>query len=113
MVNPVGTPLRGEVWLCAFAPPIGPHPAVVLTVNRIARPLSAVSLVLVTGTEGPEETHVPIGADCGVKKHPESYVNCTDLHTVDKVRLRRRLGLLSATELHSVENAIRMILGLN
>ena len=113
MVNPVGVPLRGEVWVCGFAQPIGPHPAVVLTVNRVAQPLSAVTVVLVTGTEGPEETHVSIGADCGVKKYPESYVNCTDLHTVDKARLRRRLGLLSATELRSVESNIRMILGLN
>ncbi|MEU5595586.1 hypothetical protein [Streptomyces sp. NPDC020298] len=48
---------------------------------------------MITGTSGPASTHVPVGPDCGVTTYDESYVNCTDLHTVDKPRLRRRLGL--------------------
>ncbi len=103
--------MRGEVWVCAV-PQIGPHPVVVLTANRIAAPLSAVTVVLVTGTAGPHVTHVPIGPDSGVRKYPESYVNCTDLHTVDKPRLRQRLGRLAPVEMRSVEAAVRQILGL-
>lgn len=105
------TPMRGEVWSCAV-PLAGPHPVVVLTVNRIAVPLSAVAVVVITGSAGPTVTHVPIGSECGVTKYPESYVNCTDLHSVDKPRLRRRLGRLAPAELRSVEAAIRTILGL-
>ena len=108
----VGSPLRGEVWGCALPAPIGPHPVVVLTVNRIAEPLSAVTVAVITGTSGPASTHVPVGPDCGVTKYDESYVNCTDLHTVDKPRLRRRLGLLTPSELRSVEDRLRVILGL-
>ena len=52
---------------------------VVLTVNRIAEPLSAVTVAVVTGTSGPSSTHVPIGPDCGVTRYDEFYVNCTDL----------------------------------
>jgi len=103
--------MRGEVWVCAV-PLVGPHPVVILTVNRIAAPLSAVTVVLVTGTAGPDVTHVRIGPDAGVKKYPESYVNCSDLHTVDKPRLRRRLGRLVPVEMRNVEAAIRQILGL-
>ena len=103
--------MRGEVWACAV-PPAGPHPVVILTVNRIAAPLSAITVVLVTGTAGPDATHVPIGPDAGVKKYPESYVNCSDLHTADKPRLRRRLGRLAPVEMRNVEAAIRQILGL-
>jgi mRNA interferase MazF len=103
--------MRGEVWACAV-PLVGPHPVVVLTVNRIAAPLSAVTVVLVTGSAGPDVTHVRIGPDAGVTKYPESYVNCADLHTVDKPRLRRRLGRLALAEMRSVESAIRRILGL-
>ncbi len=105
------TPMRGEVWACAV-PLVGPHPVVILTVNRIAAPLSAITVVLVTGTAGPEVTHVRVGPDAGVKKYPESYVNCSDLHTVDKPRLRRRLGRLALVEMRNVEAAIRQILGL-
>ncbi|MFG2794565.1 type II toxin-antitoxin system PemK/MazF family toxin [Streptomyces sp. NPDC048419] len=114
MVNP-GTALRGEVWICAFpAPPRGPgpHPAVVLTVNGIAEPLSAVTVAMITGTSGPSSTHVPVGPDSGLTKYAESYVNCTDIQTVGKSRLRRRRGLLSPGEMQHVEERIRVILGL-
>lgn len=104
--------LRGEVWGCALPSPIGPHPVVVLTVNRIAQPLAAVTVAVVTGTPGPESTHIPVGTDCGVSKYDESYVNCTDLHTVDKPRFRKRLGLLSPGEMQRVEDRVRVILGL-
>jgi mRNA interferase MazF len=103
--------MRGEVWVCAV-PMVGPHPVVVLTVNRIAEPLSAVTVAVVTGSAGPAATHVRIGPEAGVKKYDESYVNCTDLHTVDKPRLRRRLGRLAAAEIRSVESNLRRILGL-
>ncbi|WP_240528091.1 type II toxin-antitoxin system PemK/MazF family toxin [Streptomyces amritsarensis] len=105
--------MRGEVWGCVLPSPIGSHPVVVLTVNRIAEPLSAVTVAVVTGTSGPTSTHVPIGPECGVTKYDESYVNCTDLHTVDKSRLRRRLGLLDLSELQRVEDCVRVILGLS
>ncbi|MER6296230.1 type II toxin-antitoxin system PemK/MazF family toxin [Streptomyces althioticus] len=108
----VGSPLRGEVWGCALPAPTGPHPVVVLTVNRIAEPLPAVTVAVITGTSGPASTHVPVGPDCGVTKYDESYVDCTDLHTVDKPRLRRRLGLLAPSELRNVEERLRVILGL-
>lgn len=111
MVN-IGSALRGEVWGCALPSPMGPHPVVVLTVNRIAEPLSALTVAVITGTSGPTSTHVPIGRDCGVTRYDESYVNCTDLHTVDKPRLRRRLGLLDPSEMRHVEERVRVILGL-
>ena len=111
MVN-TGFALRGEVWGCALPGPIGPHPVVVLTVNRIAEPLPALTVAVITGTSGPASTHVPVGPDCGVTKYDESYVNCTDLHTVDKPRLRRRLGLLAPSEMRRVEECVRVILGL-
>lgn len=103
--------MRGEVWVCAV-PLVGPHPVVVLTANRIAATLSAVTVAVVTGTAGPESTHVRIGPDSGLTKYPESYVNCSDLHTVDKPRLRRRLGRLAPVEMRGVETGVRRMLGL-
>lgn len=103
--------MRGEVWACAV-PLVGPHPVVILTANRIATPLSAITVAVVTGTAGPEVTHVRIGPDSGLTKYLESYVNCSDLHTIDKPRLRRQLGRLAPAEMRSVETAVRQILGL-
>jgi mRNA interferase MazF len=106
-----GVALRGEVWVCALSGPAGPHPVVVLTVNRIAAPLSAVTVAVITGTAGPASTHVPVGSESGLKKYAE-FVNCTDVHTVAKQRLRRRLGLLAPAELRRVEDTLRLTLGL-
>nr|WP_281182201.1 type II toxin-antitoxin system PemK/MazF family toxin [Micromonospora mirobrigensis] len=100
------------MWVCAMPQPIGPHPALVLTANRIALPLSSVTVALVTGTAGPPATHVPVGREVGLTRYDQSYINCTDLHTVDKPRLRRRLGRLAPAELRHVEERIRQILGL-
>ena len=76
MVGP-GIALRGEVWVCAIPTPVGPHPVLILTTNRIAAPLSAVTVALITGTPGPPATHVPIGRDAGLTRHDESFVNCS------------------------------------
>jgi mRNA interferase MazF len=108
----VSSALRGEVWGCALPAPMGPHPVLVLTMNRLAEPLSAVTVALITGTAGPATTHVPVGPESGLTKYAESYVNCTDLHAVSKPRLRRRLGLLAAIELTRVEDTLRLVLGL-
>ncbi|RAJ44147.1 mRNA interferase MazF [Kitasatospora sp. SolWspMP-SS2h] len=105
--------LRGEVWICAKLPGrIGIHPVVVLTANRIAQPLSAVTVALITGTSGPPETRVALGADSGLMKYAESHVDCTSLHTVAKSSLRSRRGRLDIGELAAVERAVRRVIGL-
>jgi mRNA interferase MazF len=105
------TPLRGEVWAGAV-PAAGPHPVVVLTVNRIAEPLSSVTVALITGTSGPSVTHVSVGPETGLKKYDESYVDCTSIHTLDKPGLHRRLGRLVPAEMAAIEARLRTILGL-
>jgi mRNA interferase MazF len=104
-------PLRGEVW-DIHLPRIGDHPVVVLTVSALSQRLSAVTVAVITGTEGPPSTHVPVASDVGLTGHEVSYINATDLHTVDKPRLHRRRGLLSPGEMARLEDAIRLYLGL-
>jgi mRNA interferase MazF len=106
--NPI--PLRGEVWDVSFPLPLGDHPVVILTSNALISRLGAVTVAVVTGTEGPSATHVPLGADAGVTKYPVSWVNSTDLHTVPRARLRRRRGLVSTRELERIEDCLRAVL---
>lgn len=105
-------PLRGEVWDAQFPAPVGAHPVVVLTSNAVIPRLSAVTVAVVTGTEGPEATHVPLDADAGVTRYPVSWANATDLQAVPVARLRGRRGRLSAAELHRLEAAVRAALAL-
>lgn len=104
-------PLRGEVW-DAHLPRAGDHPVVVLIVSALTGRLSAVTVAVITGTEGPSSTHVRIDRDAGLTGYDESYVSATDLHTVDKPRLHTRRGLLHPGETDSLEDAIRLYLGL-
>lgn len=96
----------------ARLPHVGEHPVVVLTVNALIGRLSAVTVAVITGAEGPSGTHVPIDHDAGVTGHDVSYINATDLHTVAKPRLHRRRGLLHPGEMNRLEDAIRLHLGL-
>ena len=84
----------------------------VLTINVLIQRLSAVTVAVVTGTEGPPQTHIPLDRDAGLAGHGVSYVNGTDLHSIDKSRLRRRRGRLHPRELMRSEEAVRLYLGL-
>jgi mRNA interferase MazF len=105
-------PMRGEVWDAQLPHGIGPHPVLILTANAVGTKLSALTVAMITGTEGPSPTHVRLDHDAGLTGHDVSYVNATDLHTLPKVKLRKQRGRLSLVELSQVEEAIRGYLGL-
>lgn len=105
-------PLRGEVWDVHFPGPMADHPAIVLTVNAVGHKLSALTVVLITGSEGPASTHVRLDRDAGLTGHDVSYVNVTDLHTLPKSKLRKKRGLMHPAEMGKVEDAVRVYLGL-
>jgi mRNA interferase MazF len=104
-------PLRGDVW-DAHLPRAGDHPVVILTINVMIPRLSAVTVAVVTGTGGPAQTHISLDRESGLTGYDVSFVNATDLHSIDKSRLRRHRGRLHPRELMSLEGAIRTYLGL-
>ncbi len=104
-------PLRGEVW-DAHIPGAGVHPVVVLTINPLLIRLSSVTVLVVTGTEGPAATHIPIGREAGLTRYDESYVNVTDVHTIAQAKLTKRRGALHPAELVRLEESLRVTLGL-
>ncbi|HEV2088300.1 MAG TPA: type II toxin-antitoxin system PemK/MazF family toxin [Cryptosporangiaceae bacterium] len=108
---PPPEPFRGEVWDVRF-PAFGAHPAVVLSVNPLNVRLGHVAVVPVTGTKGPESTHVPVTADAGLTRNDESYADVTALQPVARGRFLRRRGLLARAELGRVEDQVRIYLGL-
>lgn len=105
-------PLRGEVWDAFFPQPVGDHPVVVLTSNALIPRLSVITTVLITGTEGPATTHIPLDSATGVTKYPVSWANATDIQGLPKTRLRRLRGRLSPTEMQRLEASIRAVLAL-
>jgi mRNA interferase MazF len=50
--------------------------------------------------------------EAGLTGYDVSYVNATDLHSIDKSRLRRRRGRSHPRELMRLKEAVRLYLGL-
>jgi len=71
-----------------------------------------VTVAIITGTARPTATHIPLNPEAGHTRYDISYANATDLHSVDRSRLRRYRGRLHPAELLELESAIRTYLGL-
>lgn len=108
---PLPEPFRGEIWDVDFDD-FGLHPAVVLSINALNTRLGHVAVMPVTGTHGPEQTHIPLTADAGLTRYDESYADVTALQPVARSRLLERRGLLTTGELDRIGRQIGTYLGL-
>lgn len=104
-------PFRGEVWDVDFVE-FGMHPAVVFSINLLNIRLGHVAVVPVTGTRGPDQTHMPFTADAGLTRHDESYADITALQPVARTQLLMRRGLLARDEVDRLGRQIVTYLGL-
>lgn len=108
---PLPEPFRGEVWDVDFDD-FGTHPAVVLSINALNVRLGHIAVIPVTGTSGPEQTHVPLTADAGLTRYEECYADVTALQPMARSRLLRRRGLLTRDEISHLGRQITTYLGL-
>lgn len=104
-------PFRGEVWDIDFDE-FGMHPAVVLSVNPLNARLGHVAVIPVTGSRGPEQTHVPLTAEAGPTRYEESYADITALQPVARSQLLARRGRLTRAELDRLGQQVSVYLGL-
>ena len=111
-------PRRGEVWLVRFDPTIGAEirktrPAVVIQNDVGNRAASTTIVAAVTSQVAeplyPFEVLIAAGAAGLVKR---SAVLLNQIRTVDRARLIRRLGVLTAETLGRVDQALLVSLGL-
>jgi len=105
-------PFRGEVWDVDFDD-FGLHPAVVLSINLLNTRLGHVAVIPVTGTRGPDQTHVPLDGDAGLTRYAESFADVTGLQPVARSRLLERRGLLALPELDRLARQLTIYLGLD
>ena len=108
---PLPEPFRGEVWDVDFDD-FEMHPAVVLSVNALNARLGHVAVIPLTGTAGPEQTHVPLTADVGLTRYDESYADVTALQPVDRSWLLTRRGMVARAELDRLARQIGLYLGM-
>ena len=104
---------RGEVWWVAFDPTRGSEirktrPAVVLSANGLNRARRTV-LVVPLSTGPPPRPPIVVATPSAGR---EAVAVCDQLRAVDKTRLTRADGVLSAPDLRAIEAGLRAVLEL-
>ena len=110
-------PLRGEVWDLSFDPTIGheqagARPALIVSVDIFNEgPAELVAVIPLTRTQRRIRWHVPISAPEGGLVG-ESFLQCENVRSVSKQRLKRLRGRVSEEIMQQVEDRLRILFGL-
>lgn len=112
-------PRRGEVWWASLRPPRGSEPGYrrpVLVVQSDSFNASAIQTVLVAAISSNLELAQAPGnvrlskVAAGLKK--TSVVNVSQVLTLDKRLLEKRVGSLGSTQMNAVAEGLRLVLAL-
>ena len=109
---------RGAVVLLSLDPTLGHEqqgmrPCVILSdpVVTSDQRYPLVCVVPLSGTPGRGALYPAVSPGPSGLRKP-SWALCDQLRSVDKRRIRRRVGVLTAEEVRSVEDGVRLFLGL-
>lgn len=110
---------RGEIWMLNFDPRRGSEqgghrPGLILQSDLGNHaPGARTTIVVPLTTQGrPFVFYVPIPKTKDTGLPADSWANCTQLLTVDKARLEKRLGKVTSAQMEKVGEAIRAVLEL-
>jgi mRNA interferase MazF len=110
-------PLRGDVWDLDLNPILGreqagSRPALILSVDLFnGGPAELVVAVPLTRTQRKIRWHVGVRPpEAGLTA--ESFIQCENLRSVSKLRLKRLRGRVSPETLDQVDDRVRILLGL-
>ena len=108
---------RGEIYYADLSPVIGSEqgglrPVVILQndMGNKHSPTTIIAPITSRITKKPLPTHVAF-CDCGLSK--DSVILLEQVRTIDKRRLKQRMGCLPEEKIEVVEQALRISLGLN
>jgi mRNA interferase MazF len=113
----LSAPTRGEVWDLSFDPVVGheqagARPALILSVDLFNEgPAELVVAVPITRTQRKVRWHVPVQPPEGGLT-AESFIQCENVRSVSKQRIKRLRGHISEGTLLEVEDRLRILLGL-
>jgi len=110
-------PSRGELWFLHLDPTqdreyAGSRPALIISVNTFNHgPADLVVVLPVTSRAKGIPFHVPLAPPEGGVRQP-GFIQCEDVRSVSRARLRERWGAVSPDTLAAVEDRLRILMGL-
>jgi len=110
-------PLRGEVWDLSFDPVSrheqgGTRPALILSEDIFNEgPADLIVVAPITRTARRVRWHVQVAPPEGGLVS-ESFIQCENVRSVSKQRLKRLRGRISGGTIQQVEDRLRILLGL-
>jgi mRNA interferase MazF len=113
----IPAPSRGEVWDLNLDPTIGheqagSRPALILSVDIFNEgPADLVVVIPITRTERKVRWHVLVKPPEGGLV-AESFIQCENVRSVSRQRVKRLRGRVSESTLQQVEDRLRILLGL-
>jgi mRNA interferase MazF len=120
MIEPFVPPCcRGEIWMLDWAPgrgseQAGYRPGVIIQCDEgNLAPGARTTILVPLTTQGRSFSFyipIPKGPSTGLRE--TSWANCTQVFTVDRSRLKRRLGKVSAATLQAIGQALIDVLAL-
>jgi mRNA interferase MazF len=113
----IPAPSRGEVWDINLDPTVGheqagSRPALILSVDIFNEgPADLVVVIPITRTARKVRWHVPVKPPEGGLV-AESFIQCENVRSVSRQRVKRLRGQVSERTLQQVEDRVRILLGL-
>jgi len=104
------TPRHGEVWLVDMGMVAKTRPAIVLIADNLDVPRSLIIHIPITRQNRGSSLEVPLGHLPFLD--PESFANGQAIGSLPSVRFEKRLGVVSAADLHAIEIAFAKECGL-
>jgi len=110
-------PLRGEIWDVSLDPTsgheqAGTRPALIVSVDIFNEgPADLVLAIPLTRTARKVRWHVQVGPPEGGLA-AESFIQCENLRSLSKARLKRRRGRISESVMFQIEDRLRILPGL-
>jgi mRNA interferase MazF len=112
-----GAPSRGEVWDLNFDPATGHEQAGMRSALILSEdifnegPAEMVVVAPITRTQRKIRWHVSVAPPEGGLSS-ESFIQCENVRSVSRQRLKRRRGRVSPPVMQQVEDRLRILLGL-
>lgn len=109
---------RGEIYYADLSPVKGSEQGgnrpVVIIQNNVGNkysPCTIVAIMTSKTTKAKLPTQVWVSGECGLKV--DSMIECEQLRTIDKTRLRDYVGTLNEQDMSKVDRCIKISLGVN